>query len=242
MSRGRASTNQTFFAGEFLTANNILPMRKWHHAFLLFAIAWQVASLPEDIPLNKTRWSNDKTVIVLGYRKISWLVSVSRCFAQPLSNNCKLPITNPSLLILAIIAPVSGYGTDDIEKAKCGYATCLCDMEMIRCFKHYKEDLDLDKHHGWEILQKKSCAFKGNIFFMIKGFLYWFIQNTLPFLFGFKPRDNSSNQVGAIQNCGRREQKGNIQLLRWYIALIYNRVNLFTRQQCGGGLAFLLFR
>ena len=38
-----------------LTANNILPMRKWHHAFLLFAIAWQVASLPEDIPLNKTR-------------------------------------------------------------------------------------------------------------------------------------------------------------------------------------------
>ena len=145
-------------------------MRKWHHAFLLFAIAWQIASLPEDIPLNKTRWSNDKTVIVLGYRKISWFVSVSRCFAQPLSNNCKLPITNPSLLILAIIAPVSGYGTDDIEKAKCGYATCLCDMEMIRCFKHYKEDLDLDKHHGWEILQKKSCAFKGNIFFMIKGF------------------------------------------------------------------------
>ena len=96
----------------------------------------------------------------------------SRCFVQPSSNNCQLPITNPSLLILAIIAPVSGYGTDDIEKAKCGYATCLCDMEMIRCFKHYKEDLNLDKYHGWEVLQKKSCAFKGNIFFVIKGFLY----------------------------------------------------------------------
>ena len=59
-------------------ANNILYMRKWNHAFLLLAIAvgcsWQIASPPEDIP--QTRWSNDKTVIELGYCKISWFVSV----------------------------------------------------------------------------------------------------------------------------------------------------------------------
>ena len=62
----------------FLAANNILLMRKWNHAFLCLAIAlawkWQIAALPKDI----LRWSNDKTIIELGYRKISWFVSVSQ--------------------------------------------------------------------------------------------------------------------------------------------------------------------
>ena len=39
----------------------------------------QIASLPEDIHLEKKTWrSNDKTIIKLGYRKISWFVSVSQ--------------------------------------------------------------------------------------------------------------------------------------------------------------------
>ncbi|XP_073259244.1 uncharacterized protein [Porites lutea] len=77
---------------------------------------------------------------------------------------------------------MSGYGTDDIEKAKCGYATCLCDMEMIRCFKHYKEDLDLDKYHEWERLQKKSCAFKARGDICFKDSCYTFAPrgNTWP--------------------------------------------------------------
>ena len=36
----------------------------------------QIASLPEDIHYKQTCWSNDKTVFKLGYRKISWFVSV----------------------------------------------------------------------------------------------------------------------------------------------------------------------
>ena len=74
-------------------------MRKGNRAFLLLAIAlawkWQIASLPKDIH-SKNIWLNDKTIIELGYRKISWFVSVSqinylhllatdksRYFAQP---------------------------------------------------------------------------------------------------------------------------------------------------------------
>ena len=70
-----------------LATNNILLMRKWNHAFLLLAIPlvwkWQIASLPEDIPYKKqTRWSNDNTIIELGYRKISWFVDVMYCVSS----------------------------------------------------------------------------------------------------------------------------------------------------------------
>ena len=58
-----------------LAANNILHMRKGNRAFLLYAIAlawkWQIAPLPEDIHEKKqSRWSNDKTIIELRYRKL----------------------------------------------------------------------------------------------------------------------------------------------------------------------------
>ena len=49
-----------------LAANNILLVRKWNHAFLLFAIAvswkWQIAW--QVIIKKQTQWSNDKTVNV----------------------------------------------------------------------------------------------------------------------------------------------------------------------------------
>ena len=56
-----------------LAANNILLMRKGNRAFLLVAIALA---------------SNDKTILELGYRKISWLVSVSQInyLPQPLAS------------------------------------------------------------------------------------------------------------------------------------------------------------
>ena len=71
------SMRRHFSPVKFLAADAILLMRKWNNAFLLLAIAlawkWQIASLPEDI-----LWSNDKTIIELGHRKISWFVSVLR--------------------------------------------------------------------------------------------------------------------------------------------------------------------
>ena len=64
---------------------------------------------------------------------------------------------------LFIVAPVSKYGIDDVDQAKCGYATCLCDMEMVRCFKHYKTAINFAEYHGWETLKKKSCAVTGTV-------------------------------------------------------------------------------
>ena len=81
-----------------LATNDILLMRKWNHAFLPLAIAfawkWQLDSRAsrkrkhwgrewslrfQKIFIKKqTRWSNDKTIIKLSYRKISWFVSVSQ--------------------------------------------------------------------------------------------------------------------------------------------------------------------
>ena len=76
-----------------LAANNILHMRKGNRAFLLLAIAlaWkrQMASLPEDIQQkNKLGDRMKKTIIEFGYRKISWLVSVSQInyLPQPLAS------------------------------------------------------------------------------------------------------------------------------------------------------------
>ena len=60
-----------------LAANNILHMRKGNRAFLLLAIALADRFASRGYLVKKqTRWSNDKTIIELGYRKISWFVSV----------------------------------------------------------------------------------------------------------------------------------------------------------------------
>ena len=65
-----------------LAANNILLMCKGNHAFLLLAIARVKMAdcfASQGYSLKKqTRWSNDKTIIELGYRKILWFVSVSQ--------------------------------------------------------------------------------------------------------------------------------------------------------------------
>ena len=65
-----------------LAANTILLMHKWNHAFLLLAIAlaWDGRSLrfPKIFLKKQTRGSKDKTFTELGYRKISWFVSVSQ--------------------------------------------------------------------------------------------------------------------------------------------------------------------
>ena len=72
----------------FLAANNILLMHKWNHAcsLLVYVISvyysWKAARVnhfPKILFIKKqTKWWNDKTIIELGYRKISWFVSVSQ--------------------------------------------------------------------------------------------------------------------------------------------------------------------
>ena len=62
-----------------LAANNILLIRKGNCAFLLLGIAvawkWQIALIASQGYLIKNKLSvrsNDKTIIELDYRKISW--------------------------------------------------------------------------------------------------------------------------------------------------------------------------
>ena len=76
-----------------LAANNIPHMRKGNRAFLILAIAlaWKMAdhfvSLGYSLK-KQTRWLNVITIIELGYRKISWFVSVSliNYLPQPLAS------------------------------------------------------------------------------------------------------------------------------------------------------------
>lgn len=44
-----------------------------------------------------------------------------------------------------LVAAVSGYPTGDAEEKKCAHAVCICDMEMFRCMKHYKNELNVGR-------------------------------------------------------------------------------------------------
>ena len=85
-----------------LAANNFLPMRKWHQAFSflqsLLRENGRSLHFPKMFIKNQTRWSNDKIIIKLGCRKISWFFSVSQInyLPQPSASAYKIcsPLTN----------------------------------------------------------------------------------------------------------------------------------------------------
>ena len=82
------SMRRHFSPEKCLAANNILLMRKRKYPFLHFAIflAWKKAdrfASRRHSWKKQTRWSNDKTIIKLGHRKISWFVSVSQISYLP---------------------------------------------------------------------------------------------------------------------------------------------------------------
>ncbi|XP_078352609.1 uncharacterized protein LOC144637420 [Oculina patagonica] len=55
-------------------------------------------------------------------------------------------------------SPLSAYtDTSNEDEKKCRHAGCLCDMEMVRCMKHYKDSFNSD-NVGWESIKQRSCA------------------------------------------------------------------------------------
>ena len=61
-----------------LASNNILLVRKWKHAFLRSLLRENgTLGFPKIFIQKQARWLNEKTIIALSYRKISWFVSVS---------------------------------------------------------------------------------------------------------------------------------------------------------------------
>ena len=58
------------------------------------------------------------------------------------------------------LAPASEYKSKDLEAGKCGYAACLCDSELLRCFKEFKKVLDLTTYFGWRTVNPGSCPIR----------------------------------------------------------------------------------
>ena len=56
----------------------------------------------------------------------------------------------------SFLAPASGY--DGPKKGKCGYAACLCDSELLRCFKRFRNVLDLNTYAGWKTRNPRNCS------------------------------------------------------------------------------------
>ena len=55
------------------------------------------------------------------------------------------------------LAPAGEYESNDPEVGKCGYAACLCDSELLRCFKRFRNVLDLDTYAGWRARNPRDC-------------------------------------------------------------------------------------
>ena len=59
-------------------------------------------------------------------------------------------------LIIVTVAPMSAYVKGRMEDKKCRRARCLCDMEMVRCMGHYKNEIDTTK------VLHQQCNITGN--------------------------------------------------------------------------------
>ena len=76
----------------FLATNTILLVRKWNHACSLLVYVISVITPGRQraptafrryyLFKKQAQWSNDKTIIGLGHRKILWFVSADQLFAE----------------------------------------------------------------------------------------------------------------------------------------------------------------
>jgi len=54
------------------------------------------------------------------------------------------------------VAPLSSYVKGRLEDKRCRHAACLCEMEMVRCMGHYKNEIDTTK------ILHQQCNITGN--------------------------------------------------------------------------------
>ncbi|XP_078352601.1 uncharacterized protein LOC144637412 [Oculina patagonica] len=70
-------------------------------------------------------------------------------------------------------APLSAYtDTSNEDEKKCRHAVCLCDMEMVRCMKHYKNVINTDN------ILSQQCTIKGGTFCKKKADVIVLIQDS----------------------------------------------------------------
>ena len=60
-------------------------------------------------------------------------------------------------LILITVAALSEYREGSDEEKRCRHALCLCDLEMVRCMGHNKNEIDTTK------ISSQQCNITGKI-------------------------------------------------------------------------------
>jgi len=60
-------------------------------------------------------------------------------------------------LIFITVAPPSEYREGSDEEKRCRHALCLCDLEMVRCMGHNKNEIDAAK------ISYQQCNVTGKI-------------------------------------------------------------------------------
>ena len=58
---------------------------------------------------------------------------------------------------LFTVAPLSEYLEGSAEEKRCRRALCLCDLEMVRCMGHNKDEIDTTK------ISHQQCNVTGKI-------------------------------------------------------------------------------
>ena len=59
-------------------------------------------------------------------------------------------------LVIVTVDPVRAYTKGRMEEKQCRHAVCLCDLEMVRCMGHYKNEIDTTK------ILHQQCTVTGN--------------------------------------------------------------------------------
>ena len=62
-------------------------------------------------------------------------------------NSCLIvnTIGKMHLIFLITVAPLSEFREGSDEERRCRHGLCLCDMEMVRCMGHNKNEIDTTK-------------------------------------------------------------------------------------------------
>ena len=60
-------------------------------------------------------------------------------------------------MIVVTVAPISEYHQGSDEEKQCRHALCLCEMELVRCMGHNKDEIDTTR------ILHQQCNITGKI-------------------------------------------------------------------------------
>ena len=88
------------------------------------------------------------------------IVKYSMAYVSNNLNSCLLIVNTVDkiYLLLIAVAPLSEFREGSDEERRCRHALCLCELEMVRCMGHNKDEIDTAKilHQQCNITGKTS--------------------------------------------------------------------------------------